>query len=95
MHGEFLGMTFPEDAAFLWLAEESLDAPLPGDFIAFLCQLYPYPSSDDAEGWEVYHTAEGTPYHGNELTGASMWEHPLDETYRNRCLVCAVQCVLS
>ena len=35
------------------------------------------------EGWEQGFAEDGTPYHFNPTTKESLWEHPLDEHYRN------------
>ena len=64
-HAKFLGMDPVLDAAFLWIAEESLTAPLP-------------------EGWQQAEADDGTLYHFNPDTGESLWEHPLDEVYRQK-----------
>lgn len=34
------------------------------------------------EGWEQGVSDDGTPYHFNEDTGESMWEHPMDGHYK-------------
>ena len=34
------------------------------------------------EGWQQGLTDDGTPYHFNEETGESMWEHPMDGHYK-------------
>ena len=34
------------------------------------------------ENWEQGVSDDGTPYHFNTKTNESMWEHPLDEHYR-------------
>ena len=34
------------------------------------------------DGWEQGESEDGTPYHYNPETGESIWEHPLDEHYR-------------
>ena len=64
-HAKFLGMDPVLDAAFLWIAEESLTAPLP-------------------KGWVVAEADDGSLYHFNPDTGESLWEHPLDEVYRQK-----------
>ena len=34
------------------------------------------------EGWQQGLSDDGTPYHFNEETGESMWEHPMDGHYK-------------
>jgi hypothetical protein len=36
------------------------------------------------EPWQQGISEEGDPYHFNEETGESMWEHPMDEFYRQK-----------
>ena len=36
------------------------------------------------DGWQQANAEDGTPYHFNPDTGESLWEHPLDEVYRQK-----------
>jgi trimeric autotransporter adhesin len=65
-HARYLGLDPEADSDLLYLAEESLRAPVPA-------------------GWaETLDEASGSVFYYNEETGASIWEHPLDEAYRQR-----------
>eukprot|EP00903_Cladosiphon_okamuranus_P008157 g7856.t1 len=67
-HAKYLGIDPEIDAAFMWIAEEALDADVPEGWIT-------------GEGEGEY---AGLVYYYNEATGESSWDHPLDEYYRQK-----------
>lgn len=68
-HALSLGMDPTMDAAFLWIAEKSLQEPLPQNWI-------------QASIEEGENGSEGEIYFYNQVTGESSWEHPKDQYYR-------------
>ncbi|CAN0088418.1 unnamed protein product, partial [Ectocarpus sp. 8 AP-2014] len=65
-HAKYLGMDPEGDGAYMWIAEEALNAEVPEGWVT-------------GEGEGEY---EGLVYYYNEATGESTWDHPLDEYYR-------------
>ncbi|KAK6099186.1 hypothetical protein MT418_000631 [Batrachochytrium dendrobatidis] len=63
-YAKFLGMDPVVDKHLLWIARDSLKAPLPAD-------------------WKPCQTDDGNIYYFNFKTGASIWDHPCDEDFRN------------
>lgn len=68
-HATVLGMDVEEDAEYLWLAEEALNAELPSEW---------EPRISDAPD------TAGHTYYYNDRTGESTWIHPVDAEYRER-----------
>ncbi|KDO26775.1 hypothetical protein SPRG_08069 [Saprolegnia parasitica CBS 223.65] len=63
-HAAFLGMDVATETHLLWIARESLKAPLP-------------------KHWKACKSIDtGDIYYFNFATGASIWDHPCDEQYR-------------
>ncbi|CAM9910956.1 unnamed protein product [Ectocarpus sp. 6 AP-2014] len=67
-HAKYLGMDPERDGAYMWIAEEALNAEVPEGWVT-------------GEGEGEY---EGLVYYYNEATGESTWDHPLDEYYREK-----------
>ncbi|CAM9471127.1 unnamed protein product, partial [Ectocarpus sp. 8 AP-2014] len=67
-HAKYLGMDPEGDGAYMWIAEEALNAEVPEGWVT-------------GEGEGEY---EGLVYYYNEATGESTWDHPLDEFYREK-----------
>ena len=57
-YGHYLGMLFPEDGRFLWIAEEALGAPLPPDWT--MCK--------DPAGLVYFYQAIPCPLHARYTT---------------------------
>ncbi|CAM9413844.1 unnamed protein product [Ectocarpus sp. 4 AP-2014] len=67
-HAKYLGMDPERDGAYMWIAEEALNAEVPEGWVT-------------GEGEGEY---EGLVYYYNEATGESTWDHPLDGYYREK-----------
>ncbi|CAM9341411.1 unnamed protein product [Ectocarpus fasciculatus] len=67
-HAKYLGIDPESDGAYMWIAEEALNADVPEGWVT-------------GEGEGEY---EGLVYYYNEATGESTWDHPLDEYYRDK-----------
>eukprot|EP00904_Undaria_pinnatifida_P002036 jgi/Undpi1/11833/HiC_scaffold_4.g01532.m1 len=65
-HAKYLGIDPEADAAYIWIAEEALNADVPEGWVT-------------GEGEGEY---AGLVYYYHEATGESKWDHPLDEFYR-------------
>ena len=76
MNDEFLQEAIKEHAKFLGMDPEVDTDHL---WIAEEALTAPLP-----EGWQQAEAEDGTPYHFNPDTGESLWEHPLDEVYRQK-----------
>ena len=76
LNDEFLQEAIREHALFL-----GMDPDVDQDYmwIAEEALTAPLP-----EGWQQAEAEDGTPYHFNPDTGESLWEHPLDEVYREK-----------
>ncbi len=62
-----------QHAEFLGFDKEDVDLL----WIAEKSLLAPLP-----EGWTIEVADDGSPYHHNSITGESLWDHPLDEEFR-------------
>jgi hypothetical protein len=67
-HAYELGIDLDHEPHFSWIAEESLVAPLSDGWVQI--------KQEDGE-------FAGSLYYYHEESGASQWEHPLDEYYRD------------
>ncbi|CAN0086933.1 unnamed protein product, partial [Scytosiphon promiscuus] len=67
-HAKYLGIDPVRDAAYVWIAEEALNADVPEGWVT-------------GEGEGEY---EGLVYYYNEASGESTWDHPLDDFYREK-----------
>ena len=76
MDDAFLQEAILEHAKFLGMDPEHDRAFL---WIAEEALTAPLP-----DGWQQANAEDGTPYHFNPDTGESLWEHPLDDVYRQK-----------
>ena len=85
LNDEFLQEAIREHALFL-----GMDPDVDQDYmwIAEEALTAPLP-----EGWQQGQAEDGTPYHFNPDTGESLWEHPLDEKYREKFRNAKATCI--
>ena len=76
MNDEFLQEAICEHAKFL-----GMDPDIDQDYLYIAEEALTAPLPD---GWQQAEAEDGTPYHFNPDTGESLWEHPLDEVYRQK-----------
>jgi hypothetical protein len=76
MNDEFLQEAIREHAKFL-----GMDPDLDKEYLYIAEEALTAPLPD---GWQQAEAEDGTPYHFNADTGESLWEHPLDEVYRQK-----------
>ena len=72
---KYLGIDPIEDADLLWIARESLEADLPPGWEVV---------ENDAEDGDEDDENAGIPFYYCEEKDLSTWEHPLDESYREK-----------
>ena len=76
MNEDFLAEAIREHAKFL-----GMDPDVDQDYLYIAEEALTAPLP---EGWQQAEAEDGTPYHFNPDTGESLWEHPLDEVYRQK-----------
>jgi surface protein len=85
LNDEFLQEAIREHAVFL-----GMDPNVDQDYMWIAEEALKAPLP---EGWQQGQAEDGTPYHFNPDTKESLWEHPLDEKYREKFRNAKATCI--